>query len=55
MPKVEPFHSSKPGTAVFHNNSECYNGNNIERRYWTSGKGQNRLCATCKDLNRRRK
>jgi hypothetical protein len=51
MPKVAEFHSSKPGTEKYHNNSKCWDGNNIEARYWTAGKGGLKLCDTCSGLN----
>jgi hypothetical protein len=51
MTKVPAFHSSKTGTQVYHNNDKCYDGNNIESYYWTSGTGNLRLCQTCADLN----
>jgi len=51
MTKVSPWHSSKPGIEVYHNNNKCTEGNNIEKKYWTAGTGGKRLCLTCKGLN----
>ena len=49
------YHSVKPEIEVYHNNTECWNGNNIEKEYYRTGKGsKKRLCKTCKDLNRKR-
>ena len=51
MPKVSAFHSKKAGTDVYHNNSKCTEGNNIETYNKVSGTGNLRLCARCKELN----
>jgi len=53
--KVNPFHSKKSGTEVYHNNNECVDGNNIEDYYRTSGTGGLRLCHRCRELNAKRK
>jgi hypothetical protein len=50
MSKVAPFHSSEK-TEVYHNNSECTEGNNIEKRNLVSGTGGKRLCEACARLN----
>lgn len=48
------YHSSNT-KEVYHNNTKCTEGNNIEKRYYTLGKGSGRtLCKRCKDLNRKR-
>ena len=52
MARVAPFHSAKPGTAVYHNNNRCTEGNNIERHYLRRGTGGHRLCQHCARLNR---
>jgi len=40
---------------VYHNNSKCTEGNNIEKEYYKVGKGSGRrLCKSCKELNRKR-
>jgi len=49
--KVDPFHSKKPGTEVYHNNDKCTEGNNIESYNLVSGIGGLRLCERCKELN----
>ncbi|NLH48894.1 MAG: hypothetical protein GX444_09860 [Myxococcales bacterium] len=52
MPKVAAFHSTKKGTDVYHNNSACTEGNNIEKEYRKEGTGGHRLCVHCQRLNR---
>lgn len=49
MPKVAPFHSVKQN--VYHNNSKCTEGNNIEKQYLQSGTGGKPLCKHCSSLN----
>jgi hypothetical protein len=51
MSKVPAFHSTRPGEKVYHNNNKCMTGNNIEKKYLTSGDGGKVLCAECKKLN----
>jgi hypothetical protein len=51
MPKVSPFHSKLPGTAVYHNNNKCTVGDNIQSYNVVSGTGGLRLCDQCKGLN----
>ncbi len=46
MSKVAPFHSCK-NRGVYHVCSECTEGNNIETKYKTAGKGGGRLCKAC--------
>ena len=50
MAKVSPFHSTKPGTEVHHNNDKCTEGNNIEEDNLKAGTGGHRLCERCKEL-----
>lgn len=50
MPRRSPWHSIKTG--VHHNNTNCTEGNNIERKNLRSGTGGNPLCRRCADLNR---
>lgn len=49
MTKVSPFHSKKQD--VHHDNSECTEGNNIERENKESGTGGKPLCQHCKKLD----
>lgn len=49
--KVSPFHSTRPGTTVHHNNDRCTEGNNIEYWYRASGTGGHPLCHHCAILN----
>jgi hypothetical protein len=61
MPLVAPFHSTKPwfdqgilaglGRQVYHNNSLCTEGNNIERHYLAAGHAGRPLCEHCARLN----
>jgi len=55
MPKTSPWHSSKPEADVYHNNTNCNTGNNIETENRRSGTGGKRLCSECADLNRQGK
>ena len=48
MAKVAPFHAE--GSVVYHDNNQCTEGNNIERRNRKSGTGNKRKCAHCKRL-----
>ena len=51
MPKVAPFHSVKePTRQVYHDNSACTEGNNIEAKYKRSGTDNRPLCERCKEL-----
>jgi hypothetical protein len=54
MPRVYPFHSRNPHIPVserrFHDNSLCYDGNNIELIYKTPGTGDYPRCHTCTRL-----
>ncbi len=51
MAKVSPFHSTRPGETVHHNNDKCTEGNNIEAHYRASGTGGRRLCQRCASLS----
>lgn len=48
MAKTAPFHSIKQ--PVRHNNTECTEGNNIERENWRAGTGGKPLCTHCQRL-----
>ena len=50
MAKVDPFHSTKPGTKKHHNNDKCTEGNNIEKENRKSGTGGHPLCDHCATL-----
>ncbi len=51
MAKVAPFHSVKPNAPnVYHNNSRCTEGNNIEPRNLRLGSAGRPLCAHCARL-----
>jgi competence protein ComGC len=51
MAKVSPFHSKLPSDgAVYHNNSKCTEGNNIEKKNRVSGTGGRPLCSHCARL-----
>ena len=49
MPTVSPWHSVKED--VYHNNTKCTEGNNIERENRREGTGGKRLCQHCARLN----
>ena len=52
MPKASPWHSVKPNDPqVYHNNTKCTEGNNIEAKNRRSGTGGRRLCKRCAELN----
>jgi hypothetical protein len=51
MPTVNPWHSSRPGEEVYHNNTKCTEGNNIETYYRKPGTGGKKLCHHCAVLN----
>jgi hypothetical protein len=52
MPKVAPWHSTRPGERVYHDNTACTEGNNIERHYLARGTGLGRTpCHHCKRLD----
>ena len=48
--KTDPWHSANtPG--VYHDNTDCTEGNNIETQHWVEGKGENRTrCDRCTEL-----
>ncbi len=49
--RMPPWHSVKPGgSIVFHDESYCWDGDNIEQRYWRAGDGSRRRCNTCTGL-----
>jgi hypothetical protein len=51
MAKVAPFHSSKQSDKkVYHNNSSCTEGNNIEKHYLKPGTDGRPLCERCAKL-----
>ncbi len=45
-----PWHSSEQ--KVYHNNTECNTGNNIEPENLRQGTGGKRLCKECARLNK---
>ncbi|HMG75830.1 MAG TPA: hypothetical protein VK582_20185 [Pyrinomonadaceae bacterium] len=49
MPKKAPWHSTK--SDVYHNNTECNTGNNIETENLEQGTGGKKLCSECAGLN----
>ena len=50
MPRVAAYHSKLPGTRVYHDHSECTEGNNIESYNRVSGTGGHPKCDHCKRL-----
>ncbi len=51
MAKKAPWHSSEPEVEVYHNDTDCKTGNNIEKENVRQGTGGKRLCEECKGLN----
>ena len=52
MAKISPFYSVKStDRAVYHNNSKCTEGNNIEPENRRNGTGNRPLCSHCSRLN----
>ena len=49
--RTSPWHSIKSN--VYHNNTRCNTGNNIERENIQRGTGNKSLCSECSYLNRR--
>lgn len=49
MAKKAPWHSTLQD--VYHDNTECNTGNNIERENLQSGKGGKRRCRECARLS----
>jgi hypothetical protein len=54
MAKVSPYHSKKEGTEVYHDESACTVGNNIEsyNKEACSTRDGHRRCATCADISK---
>ena len=51
MPRISPWHSTRPGETVHHDNTLCTEGNNIEKYYWKAGTGGRPLCKHCARLD----
>lgn len=51
--KTKPWHSKK--TYVYHNNTKCTLGNNIERKNILLGTGGKIICNLCSRLNKSNK
>jgi|SRR5579864_149704 len=49
--KTYPWHSTRPGETVHHDNTSCTEGNNIETYYLQSGTGGRPLCKHCARLD----
>ncbi len=50
MGVTSPWHSNK-NKNVYHNNTKCTEGNNIESENRVSGTGDLRICDHCRRLN----
>ena len=50
MPRTSPWHADSAD--VYHNNTACTLGNNIERRNRREGTGGKRQCDPCKRLGK---
>ncbi len=46
-----PWHSTRPGEAVYHDNDKCTEGNNIEDRYYEEGADNRPKCDHCARLD----
>lgn len=46
---------SKLQTSVYHNNTDCKVGDNIQPENVLPGRGGKKLCDTCKNLNSKRR
>jgi hypothetical protein len=56
MPTIDAWHSIKPDVPqVYHNNTECNTGNNIEVENVRQGTGGRTICKECLGLNVRGK
>ena len=53
--KVPAYHSSKPESEVFHDESGCTEGNNIENWNVRAGTGNKRQCKHCAQLAAQRR
>jgi len=52
MSKTSPWHSVKPSDpAVYHDNTDCTEGNNIETKYRRPGTDGRRKCEHCERLD----
>lgn len=49
MARVSPWYAVK--SDVYHNNTDCTEGNNIEPENKRAGNGNKRICSHCKRLN----
>ncbi len=55
MPTITPWYSKLKGIKVYHNNTTCHLGNNIEPRNRKSGTGGKRICEECRRKNKQGK
>ena len=51
MAKVTPFHSTEPSATVYHDESTCTEGNNIEARNRASGTAGRPKCSRCREIS----
>jgi len=51
MPQKYPWHSKRPGETVYHDNTACTEGNNIESYYMAQGTGGRKKCEHCARLD----
>lgn len=51
MPRKYPWHSTRKGETVHHDNTNCTEGDNIESYYLAQGTGGRPLCAHCQRLD----
>lgn len=55
MAKTKPWYSKLKGTEVYHNDTKCTKGNNIEKKNKKSGTGGLRLCEECRNKGKKGK
>lgn len=48
--KTNPFHSIEPSANVYHDNTSCVDGNNIETKYKRAGTANRPRCTRCSSL-----
>jgi hypothetical protein len=51
MPRTIAWHSTREGETVYHDNTSCTEGNNIEKYYFAYGTGNKTMCTHCARLD----
>ncbi len=50
--RTAPYYSTRTPKTVYHKFLDCYEGNNIEDKYFRTGRGRRRLCKSCQQGRR---